>query len=166
MVNVAELEDELQRVLTACPRDAAAAADVLERAISACQANPTAVDWFDLPGLLDELAKVYQQLGRADDALTTMRAAIDADYDASPDPRCRLAEIMLRAGRAEPAAQIYAQVKADTPNDVWLYNSAGLEYAAAGNPQWALDWLTEGLQLAFSHWRPRKPGRLAPGAAP
>ena len=55
------------------------------------------MDWFDLPGLLDELAEVYQQLGRVDDALAAMRAAIDAGYAGSPDPRCRLAEIMLRA---------------------------------------------------------------------
>ncbi|MBV9652224.1 MAG: hypothetical protein JO296_19080, partial [Pseudonocardiales bacterium] len=149
MVDVTELQDQLQRVLTACPRDTAVAADVLERAISACRADPTAWDWFDLPGLLDELAEVYQQLGRVDDALAAMQAAIDAGYDASPDPRCRLAEIMLRAGCTEPAAQIYAQVKADTPDDVWLYNSAGLEYAAAGDPQRALDWFTQGLQLAL-----------------
>jgi tetratricopeptide (TPR) repeat protein len=56
---------------------------------------------------------------------------------------------MLRAGRTEPAAEVYAQVKADTPDDVWLYNSAGLEYAAAGDPQQALDWFTQGLQLAL-----------------
>jgi tetratricopeptide (TPR) repeat protein len=149
MVDVTELEDQLQRVLTACPRDAAVAAEVLERAISACRADPTAWDWFDLPGLLDELAEVYQQLGRVDDALAAMRAAIDAGYAGSPDPRCRLAEIMLRAGRTESAAQVYAQVKAGTPDDVWLYNSAGLEYAAAGDPQQALDWFTEGLQLAL-----------------
>jgi tetratricopeptide (TPR) repeat protein len=149
MVDVTELEDQLQRVLTACPRDAAVAAEVLERAISACRADPEARDWFDLPGLLDELAEIYQQLGRVDDALEAMRAAIDAGYAGSPDPRCRLAEIMLRAGRTEPAAQIYAQVKADTPDDVWLYNSAGLEYAAAGDPQQALDWLTQGLRLAL-----------------
>src|SRR5437764_1356550 len=46
---------------------------------------------------------------------------------------------MLRAGRTEPAAEVYAQVKTDTPDDVWLYNSAGLEYAAAGDPQQARD---------------------------
>jgi tetratricopeptide (TPR) repeat protein len=78
-----------------------------------------------------------------------MRAAIDAYYDGDPDPRCRLAEITLRAGRTEPAAEVYAQVKADTPDAVWLYNSAGLEYAAVGDPRQALDWFTEGLQLAL-----------------
>lgn len=154
MVDVEELEDELERVFSASPRNASVGAEVLERAVAACRADPEARDWFDLSALLDELAEVYQELGRVDDALAAMHAAIDAGYDGEPDPRCRLAEIMLRAGRVEPAAEIYAQVKADTPEDVWLYNSAGLEYAAAGDPQQALDWLTEGLRLAIDNGDP------------
>jgi tetratricopeptide (TPR) repeat protein len=154
MVDVDELDDELQRVLSASPRDPAASAEVLERAITACRAEADARDWFDLPGLLDELVEVYQELGRVDDALATMRAAIEAGYDSQPDPRCRLPEILLRAGRAEPAGQIYAQVKTDTPEDVWLYNSAGCEYAAAGDPTTAVDWLTKGLRLALDHGDP------------
>lgn len=106
MVDVAQLEDELAQVLSASPRDAVAGAEVLERAVAACRADPEVRDWFDLPGLLDELAEIYQQLDRVDDALAAMQAAIDAGYDGDPDPRCRLAEIMLRAGRTEPAAQI------------------------------------------------------------
>jgi tetratricopeptide (TPR) repeat protein len=154
MVDVDELEDELERVLTTSPPDPAAAAEVLERAVAACRADSETRDWFDLPGLLDELAEVYQQLDRVDDALAAMREAIAAGYAGEPDPRCRLAEIMLRAGRSEPAAEIYAQVKADTPDDVWLYNSAGLEYAAAGDPKRALDWLSEGLRLALEDGDP------------
>lgn len=77
--------------------------------------DPKARDWFDLPGLLDELAEIYQQLNRVDDALAAMQAAIDAGYDGDPDPRCRLAEIMLRAGHTKPAAQGCAQVKARHP---------------------------------------------------
>jgi tetratricopeptide (TPR) repeat protein len=154
IVEVGELEDELNRVLSASPRHAGAAAQVLERAVAVCRADPEARGWFDLPGLLDELAEVYQELDRVDDALATMQAAIQAGYDGVPDPRCRLAEIMIRAGRTDPAAEIYAQVKADTPDDVWLYNSAGLEYAAAGDPKRALDWLTEGLRLALDDGDP------------
>jgi tetratricopeptide (TPR) repeat protein len=149
MVDFAELENELERVLTTYPRDAAAAAGVLERAVAACRAEPYVADWFDLPGLLDELAEVYQELDRVDDALQAMHAAIAAGYHGSPDPRCRLAEILLRAGRTEPAHDLYAQVKADTPDDVWLYNSAGLEYGAVGDHARALDWLTPGLELAL-----------------
>jgi len=44
-----------------------------------------------------------------------MQAAITAGYTGAPDPRCRLAEILLRAGRADEAHPIFAEVKADTP---------------------------------------------------
>jgi tetratricopeptide (TPR) repeat protein len=162
MVNIAELQDELERVLTTSPREATAAAGVLERAVTACRADPEARDWFDLAGLLDELAEVYQQLGRVEDALEAMRAAIEAGYAGRPDPRCRLAEIMLRAGRTESAHEVYAQVKTATPDDVWLYNSAGLEYGAAGDHPRALHWLSAGLEIALDTGDPENlVGQLA-----
>jgi hypothetical protein len=40
-----------------------------------------------------------------------------------------IAELLLRAGRREESAALWAAVKRDTPDDVWLYNNAGLEYA-------------------------------------
>ena len=79
-----------------------------------------------------------------------MHEAIDAGYTGAPDPRCRIAEILLRAGRAEEAHPIFAEVKAATPNDVWLYNNAGLEYGAAGDHERAIAWLAEGLELAIA----------------
>ena len=63
----------------------------------------------------------------------------------------------MRAGRAAEAEPIWAAVRADTPDDVWLYNNAGLEYAHAGDHRTALDWLTEGLRLAL---RTSDPERL------
>ena len=51
-------------------------------------------------------------------------------------------------GRVAQAAEIWTQVRADTPEHGWLYNDAGLEYAAIGDHQEALSWLTEGLRLA------------------
>lgn len=55
-----------------------------------------------------------------------------------------------RAGRGRRRAEpIWAAVRADTPDDVWVYNNAGLEYAAAGEHQTALEWLTAGLRLAI-----------------
>ena len=85
-----------------------------------------------------------------------MRSAITAGYTGAPDPRCRLAEILLRAGRAEEAHPIFARVKAETPGDVWLYNNAGLEYGAADDHERALAWLTEGLELALSTGDPER----------
>ena len=85
-----------------------------------------------------------------------MQAAIDAGYAGAPDPRCRLAEILLRAGRAAEAHRIFAEVKAETPDDVWLYNNAGLEYGAAGDHERAVAWLAEGLQLALDTGDPER----------
>ena len=85
-----------------------------------------------------------------------MQAAIDAGYAGAPDPRCRLAEILLRAGRATEAHPIFDEVKAETPDDVWLYNNAGLEYGAAGDHERAVDWLTEGLELALAAGDPER----------
>ena len=158
---VAELAAELDNALTG-DHHAPRAATVLERAVAACRTDPRIADEFDLPGLLDELAEVYAELGRTDEALTSMRAAIAAGYEGSPDPRCRLAEIQLRAGRAEPAHALYAQVHAEFPDDVWLYNNAGLEYGAAGDHVRALAWLTPGLELALDSGDPeRLVGQLA-----
>jgi tetratricopeptide (TPR) repeat protein len=103
-----------------------------------------------MPDLLDELASTYCHLGRFDDALAAMREAIDAGAGGQPDVRCRLAEILMRAGRVEEAEPIWAQVRADTPEDVWLYNNAGLEYADVGDHATALTWLTEGLRIALA----------------
>ncbi|MBM0239880.1 SEC-C domain-containing protein [Micromonospora sp. ATA32] len=56
----------------------------------------------------------------------------------------------MRAGRVDDAAPLWAQVKADTPEDVWLYNNAGIEYAHAGDHATALEWLTDGLTIALA----------------
>ncbi|MGH3562478.1 MAG: hypothetical protein ACRDTN_11925 [Mycobacterium sp.] len=55
----------------------------------------------------------------------------------------------MRAGRVAQAEPIWAAVRADTPEDVWVYNNAGLEYADVGQHDTALDWLTQGLRLAL-----------------
>jgi hypothetical protein len=47
-------------------------------------------------------------------------------------------------------------VYAETPWDVWLYNNAGLEYGAAGDPTRALAWLTPGLELALDTGDPER----------
>ena len=65
-------------------------------------------------------------------------------------------------------------MRADTPDDVWLYNNAGLEYADIDDHDTALTWLTQGLQLAMATGDPedlvdqladlraRLPGRAGP----
>jgi tetratricopeptide (TPR) repeat protein len=153
---VTQLADELDEVLLGRPRDLDRAAAVLERAVRACRSDPHLGEAFHRFELLDQLSEIYEQQGRIDDALTAMRQAIAAGYRSQPDPRCRLAEIQLRAGRTEPAHALYAQVHAEFPDDVWLYNNAGLEYGAAGDPERALAWLTPGLTLALDTGDPER----------
>ena len=130
---VDRLERELYAARTARPRDSARYAAVLERAVRTCGADSEAAEAFDLADLYLELATEYQALGRWEDALAAADAAVDAGLDMQPDPRCLRAEILMRAGRVAEAEPIWAAVRADTPDDVWLYNNAGLEYAHAGD---------------------------------
>ena len=174
LVKVLEAERELEQATSGRPQDPIRLAAALEQAADSCRRWPQATSGvFYLSELLGELAETYERLGRPDDALATMQAAIDAGYAGAPDPRCRLAEILLRAGRAEDAHPIFAEVKADTPADVWLYNNAGLEYGAAGDHERAVAWLTEGLKLAIATGDPERlvaqmagPGRIAGTCSP
>lgn len=106
----------------------------------------------DVDRIADELEAA--RLGRPRDAATYAAAA--AGLRCEPDPRCLRADILMRAGRVNEAEPIWAAVFADTPDDVWLYNNAGLEYAAAGNHQTALAWLTDGLTLALDSGDPNR----------
>jgi hypothetical protein len=103
----------------------------------------------DLPGMFEELAQLYLLAGRAEEAVPVMRLAVDAGLDGTPDARCELARYLLRAGQAEEAGSLLAQVKADTPGDVWLFNVAGGAYQQTGGHEAALTWLAGGLRLAL-----------------
>ena len=146
---VDRLERELYAAATARPRDSARYAAVGERAVQACSADPKVAEVLDLADLYVELATEYENLGRCEDALAAADAAVDAGLRSNPDPRCLRAEILMRAGRVAEAEPIWAEVRTDTPDDVWLYNNAGLEYAHAGVHETALGWLTDGLRLAL-----------------
>jgi tetratricopeptide (TPR) repeat protein len=150
------LDRELHAAATARPRDAARYAAALEQAVQACRGDPAAAELFDLAELQLDLSEVYQTLGRDDDALAAADAVIEAGMKMHPDVRCLRAEILMRAGRVADAEPIWAAVLADTPEDVWLYNNAGLEYAEVGEHATALDWLTEGLRLALRTGDPER----------
>src|SRR3954447_17624409 len=152
---VDRLVDRLEKAMAARPRDAGQVA-AAEDMIAACRRDPRGDEELDLAWQRDELAETYSELGRVDDALETMQAAIAAGFRSTPDPRCRLAEIQLRGGRAEPAHDLYAAVYADTPEDVWLHNNAGIEYAAAGDYPRALAWLSSGLEIALEGGDPER----------
>ena len=156
LAEVARAERDLQRATSARPQDPGQLAAALEAAVAVARRWPQAAEGFILSELLGELSEVYEQLERTEDALQAMRQAIVAGYRSWPDPRCRVAEILLRAGRAEEAHPIFDEVQVDTPGDVWLYNNAGLEYGHAGDHHRAVDWLTEGLDLAIRTGDPER----------
>jgi tetratricopeptide (TPR) repeat protein len=150
------LAQELEVAGSAHPRDAARYAAVLERAVRTCTINPAASEVFDLGELYLDLTTEYQQLGRVDDALAAADAVVASGLQMHPDARCLRAEILMRAGRGAEAEPIWAAVRAATPEDVWLYNNAGLGYADVGEHDTALHWLTDGLQLALRTGDPER----------
>lgn len=140
-----QLDREIDRARSGPPE---AYAEVLERAVAACQGDAQAARYLDVLELHSELAEVYDRLDRIEDALRHADVLAEQGYACAPDPRCRRAEILTRHGRLEEAAAIWDAVAEDTPDDVWVYNNAGLEYGAAGEHEAALSWLTRALELA------------------
>ena len=102
-----------------------------------------------LPECYGDLAQRFAEHGRYDDAIAAQQRAIDTGWRGRPDPRSDIAEFHLRAGRGDEAAHLWAQLEAETPDDVWLYNAAGLSYREQGDDERALPWLTKGIELAI-----------------
>jgi tetratricopeptide (TPR) repeat protein len=146
---IVRMERKLSAAMGSVPRDPVAAIAALEEAISFARSSAEAAEWFDQAELLGELADEYEAAGRVDEALAAMRSAIDAGWSGHPDGRCRVAEILMRAGRAREAERIWAELKSELPDDQWLCHSAAVEYDAIGDPETALRWCTDGLRLAM-----------------
>ena len=86
-----------------------------------------------LPECYGDLAQSYDRRGRHDDAIAAQERAIALGCGGRPDPRSDIAEFHLRARRAQQAAAIWVELKAENPDDVWLYNAQyrGLDVGAA-----------------------------------
>jgi tetratricopeptide (TPR) repeat protein len=102
-----------------------------------------------LPECYGDLAQSFDRSGRHDDAIAAQERAIELGWGGRPDPRSDIAEFHLRAGRATRASEIWAELKQKDPDDVWLYNAAGLSYSEVGEHELAVQWLTGGLELAL-----------------
>jgi tetratricopeptide (TPR) repeat protein len=102
-----------------------------------------------LPECYGDLAQSFDRSGRHDDAIAAQERVIELGGGGSPDPRSDIAEFHLRAGRRDEAAAIWAELKAKDPDDVWLYNAAGLSYSEVGEHELAIAWLGEGIELAM-----------------
>jgi len=121
--------------------EARAMLDDLERA------SDTGGLW--LPECYADLAQAFDRRGQHDDAIASMESAIERGWGGRPDPRSDIAEFHLRAGRRDEAARIWADLKTKDPDDVWLYNAAGLSYSEVGDHELAVVWLGEGIELAI-----------------
>jgi len=102
-----------------------------------------------MPECYADLAREYDRLRRHDDAIASLERAIELGWGGRPHPRSDIAEFHLRAGRREEAAAIWAELKVSDPDDVWLYNAAGLSYSEVGEHELAVAWLGEGIELAI-----------------
>ena len=96
-----------------------------------------------------DIHEAHKEAGNYDDAVAAMEEAVRLGYRSVPDPDADIAECYLRAGRRPEAAALFADVKARTPDDVWLYNAAGYSYAWAGDPAHAAQWFREGIEVAL-----------------
>jgi tetratricopeptide (TPR) repeat protein len=151
MGQLGELKRALEEALHARPPDYATAAAIIERIVL----DPSAGQTFYLPELLDKLADYYASMGRFDEAIAAMNRALVVGYSSCPDGRHRIAEFLLRAGRADEAHALYEMLRHDAPEDIWLYNAAGLEYGFAGDHERALTWLSKGLELCLDTGDPK-----------
>ncbi len=102
-----------------------------------------------LPECYADLAKAFDRRGHHDDAIAAMEGAIEHGWGGRPDPRSDIAEFHLRAGRRGEAARVWADLRTEDPDDVWLYNAAGLSYSDVGDHELAVVWLGEGIELAM-----------------
>jgi tetratricopeptide (TPR) repeat protein len=102
-----------------------------------------------LPECYGDLAQSFDRSGRHDDAIAAQERAIELGWGGRPDPRSDIAEFHLRAGRPAEAAAIWAELKEKDPDDVWLYNAAGLSYSEVDEHELAVHWLGEGIELAM-----------------
>jgi tetratricopeptide (TPR) repeat protein len=102
-----------------------------------------------LPECYADLAQAFDRRGQHDHAIASLERAIKHGWSGRPDPRSDIAEFHLRAGRRDEAASIWAELRAMDPEDVWLYNAAGLSYNEVGDHELAIEWLGEGIELAI-----------------
>jgi tetratricopeptide (TPR) repeat protein len=146
---VAELEAIERELITARERDDNhARVRLISRAIALPESQPQRAEY------LDELAYAYQQLGRFEEAIDAMRQAVaagwDGELDDHPSAQALIADLLLRAGRAQEADQAWLKAEREHPDDPWLYQVAGSAYADEGLHAEALPWQTKGLELALA----------------
>jgi hypothetical protein len=99
--------------------------------------------------VLDETFVVLRELGRFDEAIDARRAAIAAGYRSTPDPEADIAECSIESGNRAEADALFAVLRDRTPDDPWLYNSAGFADRGVDDRE-SLRWLLDGIDVAIT----------------
>jgi hypothetical protein len=99
--------------------------------------------------VLDEIHVMLRELGRFDEAIDAKRAAIAAGYRSTPDPEADIAECLIESGNRAEGDALFAVLRDRTPDDPWLYNSAGFAYRGVDDRE-ALRWLLDGIEVAIT----------------
>ncbi|MGA7272557.1 MAG: SEC-C metal-binding domain-containing protein, partial [Acidimicrobiia bacterium] len=112
-------------------------------------AHPCAAHEVDLASTWDDLHQALRRLDRYDEAIEAKQEAIAAGYRSEPDPRADIAECHVLAGRVTQGEESFVALRDENPDDVWLYNSAALTYAEAGDHPDSERWAREGIETAL-----------------
>ena len=76
---------------------------------------------FDVGPWSETLAESYLALGRALDAVRTIREATRRGYSEGAEILCELAEKLMRSGHEPLARPLWEEARADFPDDIWVY---------------------------------------------
>jgi hypothetical protein len=118
-------------------------------ALHALLAHPCAPHQIAADEVWDELHQVYKRLGDHDAAIAAKREAVAVGFRSQPHPDADIAECHLLAGRRDEADALFAELRARTPGDVWLYNAAGFTYAEVADHRESARWFRDGIDVAL-----------------
>jgi tetratricopeptide (TPR) repeat protein len=97
-----------------------------------------------------ELGGTLARLNRYHESLEAFEAAIAAGQRGLPYPRTNVAGMLLQAGRRQEADAHPAELRDLCPEDIWLYDAAGLSYIEVGEHATAFPWWEVGMAMGMA----------------
>ncbi len=137
---------ELSRAVERTP----AGSDERFHALRALAEHPCARHTVAVTEVWTEISEIHRRRGDWDDAIDAWEQAIRLGYRGAPHPRAEIAELNILAGRRDTGDRLYRELRDRYPDDVWLYNSAGLTYLDVGDDATALAWIDDALELTMA----------------
>lgn len=120
------------------------------QALEALAAHPCAWHTVAATEVWTEISEIHRQRGDWDGAIDAWEHAIRLGYRSAPHPRAEIAELNILAGRRDIGDRLYRELRDRYPDDVWLYNSAGLTYLDVGDHATAVQWIDDALELTLA----------------